>query len=226
VFFVSASMRAHFKKKYGISFQNNYYIMPCANESFHSEAFENPDKYKDFVFCYAGATSVWQCFEETIELYAKIEERIPSSKLLLLVKDKELALQLLNKYGVKNYDIDFVTVDQLSKRLSNVRFGFILRKPSVVNAVATPTKTVTYLSNGIIPIYSDRLEGISDIFKDCKYKIEVNEHIDIDSVIDSVKETVASKDILREYQRLYQQFYDREKHILRIAEQLKEKGFA
>lgn len=226
VFFVSESMRAHYMKKYGIDFQNNYYIMPCANESFHSEAFENPDKYKDFVFCYAGATSVWQCFEETIELYAKIEERIPSSKLLLLVKDRELALQFLNKYRVKNYDIDFVSVDQLPERLSNVGFGFILRKPSVVNAVATPTKTLTYLSNGIIPIYSDCLDGIKDIFKDCKYKIEVNEHIDLDSVIDSIKATVDSKGILREYQSLYQLFYDRDKHILRIAEHLKQNGFA
>ena len=226
VFFVSESMRAHYMKKYRIDFQNNYYIMPCANESFHSEAFENPDKYMDFVFCYAGATSVWQCFEETIELYAKIEERIPSSRLLLLVKDRELALRLLEKYGVKNYEIDFVTVDQLPERLSKVRFGFILRKPSVVNAVATPTKTLTYLSNGIIPIYSDCLEGISDIFRNCKYKIEVNEEIDLDSVIDMVKATVDAKDILEEYQSLYQQFYDRDKHILKIAEQLKQNGFA
>lgn len=223
VFFVSDSMREHFRKKYKLDF-DNYYIMPCANECFHENSFDTPDKYQNNVFCYAGATSLWQCFEETIELYSRIEREFPESKLLLLVKDRELAINLLTKYGVKNYEIDFVSINQLPDRLSNVKYGFILRKPSVINTVATPTKTLTYLSNGIIPIYSECLVGISEILKSSVYKVEIREGKELKSVINSVVKSVDKEKILDDYKNIYKNYYDKEMHIERISDTFKKIG--
>lgn len=223
VFFVSEPMRVHFEKKYRLPF-NNYYVMPCANERFHEEAFKTPEKYEKNVFCYAGATSVWQCFEETIELYAQIERMIPNSKLLLLVKDKELALQLIEKYDIKNYEIDFVSVNQLPDRLKNVKYGFILRKPSIVNTVATPTKTLTYLANGIIPIYSESLKGIHSILKNCTYKIEISDENGLKNILKHINKPVDWAEVLKEYHCVYQEAYNEEQHIHKITGKLLEAG--
>ena len=225
VFFVSDHMRAHFEKKYKLSFGDNYYVMPCSNDSLHAEAFEGDDKYRNKVFCYAGATSVWQCFEETIALYSKIEQSVKDTKLLLLVKNKELAEKIIEKYQVKNYEIDYVSVDQLPDRLKGVKYGFLLRKPSVVNAVATPTKTLTYISSGVIPVYSNCLHGISEIFSGCNYKIEVREGNELDAILKKINEPVNNKEILEEYRHIYHKYYDEDAHIERIMTKFKKLGF-
>jgi len=218
VFMVSETMKSYYEGKYKIDFSNRYLIMPCSNDEMHVNSFHEDYKYKNNVFCYAGGTSVWQCFEETIELYSKIERRVLNAKLLLLVREKRLALECLEKYGVKNYEIDFVTVDQLSVRLKGVKFGFVLRKESPVNYVATPTKLLTYLSNGIIPIYSSSLAGVSGILKDTNYKIEYQNDGNIDQIIMLSNEAPDGDSILKEYMNVYSEKYDKKRHIQRIRE--------
>lgn len=198
--------------------------MPCSNDTFHAESFELDSKYKDNVFCYAGATSVWQCFEETVSLYAGIEEKLPDSKLLLLVKDKDLALEMVEKYGIRNYEINFVPVAQLPEELKRVKYGFLLRKPSVVNAVATPTKTLTYLSNGVIPVYSDCLNGIRELFSVCDYKVEVQEGNELNSVLEAAKKPVDNAEIREAYSRIYHDHYDTNAHVERISTLFKKTG--
>lgn len=217
LFFVSDTMRSFYEKKYRLSFNNKCYIMPCSNDVMHKEAFVNK-KYSNNVFCYVGGTSVWQCFEETIELYSKIEQVLVNSKLLLLVKDKKKAIDLINKYKVKNYEIDYVDLSELPSRLSEVKFGFVLRKNDPVNYVATPTKVLTYISSGVIPIYSDSLAGIKTILTTTKYKVEYHNDNNISNIIQLATDTLNKEEILKEYMGLYATKYDRNKHIQEIIE--------
>lgn len=217
LFFVSDAMRSFYEKKYRLSFNNKYYIMPCSNDVMHKEAFVNK-KYSNNVFCYVGGTSVWQCFEETIELYSKIEQVLVNSKLLLLVKDKKKAIDLINKYKVKNYEIDYVDLSELPSRLSEVKFGFVLRKNDPVNYVATPTKVLTYISSGVIPIYSDSLAGIKTILTTTKYKVEYHNDNNISNIIQLATDTLNKEEILKEYMGIYATKYDRNKHIQEIIE--------
>lgn len=224
VFFVSKAMRLHFEEKYNIHFLD-YYIMPCSNEEFHSKAFFNHKKYSENVFCYVGGTSVWQCFEETIELFSEIEKKYPESKLLLLVRDDKFAKHYLDKYGVKNYEIDFVPVSALEERLKSVKFGFLLRKQSVVNMVATPTKLGTYITNGIIPIFSDSLQGIAEILASTKYCVKYSNNLDISSLEELMIKNICNSDIYMEYRTLYYEKYAKEEHIKRIMEKFNNIGF-
>lgn len=221
-FFVSESMKKHYENKYKLQFEN-YYIMPCSNEDFHPESFDNTNKYKNNVFCYAGAISVWQCFEETIKLYADIETKYPESKLLLLVKDANIAEQLVKKYKIVNYEIDYVSVEALQERLRNVKFGFILRQPSVVNTVATPTKNLTYISNGIIPIYSDCLYGIEEIMANCQYKVKLENNNDISAIEKVMKFSINNKEIKKEYRNIFIRSYSRDEHSAKISKIFKDK---
>lgn len=216
VFFVSETMRSFYENKYNLNFENKCYIMPCSNDSMHKEAFVD-EKYNNNVFCYVGGTSVWQCFEETIELYSKIECAVENSKLLLLVKDKEKAIELLQKYKVKNYEIDYVDISKLPEKLSEVKFGFVLRKEDPVNYVATPTKVLTYLSSGVIPIYSNSLAGIKTILDETRYKVEFANKEDINKIIKLCNADLARADIEKEFMEVYLKYYDKDKNVKNIS---------
>jgi hypothetical protein len=86
VFMVSQEMKRHFENKYKIELKN-YYLMPCFNEELEKENFECHD-YSKNVFGYAGSLSKWQCFEETTQIYKKIEHRHPEAKFKVLTKQK------------------------------------------------------------------------------------------------------------------------------------------
>lgn len=221
LFLVSDSMRIHYERKYNLKITENYYIMPCSNEEMHNDSFNSLTKYTNNVFCYAGGTSLWQCIEETIELYSKIEKNHPDSKLLLLVKDKNFVKNLVDKYNVKNYEIDFVSVEELKKRLKEVKFGFLIRKDCDINRVATPTKLMTYLSNGIIPIYSSCLTGISEILFECKYKICYNNDGNISDIENMMSNTICTDKISKDFNQVYLTSYDIKNNEEKINKEFK-----
>lgn len=223
VFFVSDTMRRHYEKKYRLDFTGRYYIMPCANEQLCEEAFRTPGKYEGNVFCYAGGLAQWQCFEQTVALYAKLEKQLPDAKLLLLVKDREQALQTLKKYGVKNYAIDFVAKEALPKVLSEVKFGFLLREPSPVNAVATPTKMITYLASGVIPIYSDCLESVEEILAGCSHCVTVRSADDLTPILEMTRRQLTAGEVYKDFETICRRHYHRQEHIDGICNDLQTK---
>lgn len=75
------------------------------------------NKYRNNLFCYAGSINKWQCVEETLRLYKKIEMINPNAKLLMLVKEKDKAMELIDKYQIENYELDFVQLINYRKGL-------------------------------------------------------------------------------------------------------------
>lgn len=209
--FVSDRMRKHYEDKYGESIKN-YYIMPCNNDVIHEESFSDL-KYSKDVFCYAGGLNVWQCIDETLSLYKKIEKKKKDTKLLLLVKDKDLALSLIKKHEIENYEIDFVPVNKLPERLKNVKYGFIVRKDLELNRVATPTKLMTYMGNGIIPILSDCLEGLLENVSESEYVVKIKNEDDVDPIFAMMEKKIDRDGILNEYLTIFHNHYDDETHV-------------
>lgn len=209
--FVSDRMKKHYEDKYGMKIRN-YYIMPCNNDVIHAESFSN-EKYSNDVFCYAGGLNVWQCIDETLSLYKKIEDLKKNTKLVLLVKDKDLAKSLIEKYKIKNYEIDFVPVDRLPERLKSVKYGFIVRKDLELNRVATPTKLMTYMGNGIIPILSECLEGLLENISESEYVVKIENENDIEPILNMMGKKVEKGKILNEYLTIFHNHYDDETHI-------------
>ena len=221
LFMVSGAMVEYYQRKYNLYLREKTFIMPCSNEKLHEEAFFTDNKYNENVFCFAGSTSIWQCFEETIRLYSLIEKECNKVKLMLLVKDRELAEKLVKKYEIKNYEIDFVGVDELKNKLSKVKFGFLLREDTPVNRVASPTKLLTYLANGIIPIYSNCLDGVEEVLQDTTYKIPYDNTEIISEVIEWIDKAIEPKQMLMEYKKVYYSNYDEREKRHAIIEFLK-----
>ena len=159
-FLVSESMLNHYKDKYGINL-SNYQIMPCYNLN-HKEAINiNLAKYDNPTFVYAGSLSAWQNIDETLQVYKYIENIIPEATLTLLTEENEKAQRLIKQYDIQNAKVRYVPLKDLNKELLKYKYGFLLRKDIKVNHVSTPTKMNSYLSSGVIPVYTDAIKDFS-----------------------------------------------------------------
>ena len=163
----------------------------------------------------------WQCVEETICLYSKIEKKIPHSSLTILTKEIEVAQKLIKKYGVKKYNIKYVALDQLDDELRKYKYGFLIRNEHVVNKVATPTKMSSYLALGIIPIYTDTIEDFCEHLSRFQSFIKLN-HLQTQQWCDQIVdyENKFDDSILSQYQesvnQLFLDYYSRGVYIERL----------
>lgn len=213
---VSKYMQRHFETKYNLTI-SNCYVMPCNNDVIHEESFESANKYERDIFCYAGGLSVWQCFDRTLDIYKRIEQLKPDTKLLLLVPDKVRVERMVSERGIKNYEIDYVAVDQLPHRLKEVKYGFILREDLELNRVATPTKLMTYIGNGVIPIMSKCLFGLFENMDESEYVIKMDSIDDVSEILSFMAKRIDKQSIMENYRNLYQLHYDRDNHVKALA---------
>lgn len=221
-FFVSKTMKKHYEKKYNINFnEDNCYIMPCLNTQINKISFEKEKKYENNYFTYVGSMEVWQKFEKTVLCYKEIEKtKLKNSKLYVYTSEHDEAIKILNKHNVKKYEVNYVENKKLPEVLEQIKYGFIIREDNVVNNVATPTKISTYLSCGIIPIYSDCLKDFAKEAKKMKYAIACDDNM-IDKIIEFDKIRIDNKDVYKEYKKIFDNYYNKDKYIENIAEKFK-----
>lgn len=219
---VSNAMIQHFETKYGLRIREKSHVFPCFNTTLCDMAFDEVNKYEHNVFIYAGGLLVWQCFEETLDLYKSIEDlQMPNTKLMIMTKDQELALKEIQKRGIKNYEIGFTTKEDLPNYLAKAKFGFVIRKDNPVNKVSTPTKISSYLSCGVIPICGETVKSMVEIAKNTPYVICWKDN---DSCIPDIKLMMSKKidkeAIKKDYQEVFNTIYSNKYHAQRIYELL------
>lgn len=219
-FFVSESMCKHYEKKYNYN-KKNYITMPCYNQGINREAFFD-EKYNIPSFVYAGSLSKWQCINETLEIFKKIEERNSSAVMYLYTSEKDEAFKLIDKYKIKNIYVDYVPYGQLNDHLKRIKYGFLLRKDNVVNRVSTPTKMNGYLANGIIPIFSDVIDDFNKNLNG-DYLIANNQNNNlIDNVLNFEKKEISAKKVYNEYQGFFENYYSDSHYLVKLSQKLKE----
>lgn len=222
VIFVSNAMLQHFRKKYNCSFRN-YYIMPCFNEEINKAAFLTQDKYTANIFTYAGSIAPWQCFEPTVKLFSEIEKKVPNSHFRVLVKNKIEAMNIINKYGVKNYSIDFVPVEKVKEEMSIAKFGFCLRENTIINNVSTPTKLSSYISNGVMPIFTPAIKDFYNIASDCPfchcvdYSDEKFDSLAVERIIALCQKNVKAEDVYLSFIQYFGEYYSAKVHSVKMS---------
>ncbi len=220
--YVSETMKAYISRKYRIvQNESRCYCMPCMNTELHPDAFFAPGKYQETTFAYVGSLTVWQSFEETAALYAEIEKSFDfRSRFLVFTGEQERAEQIIKSTGIRNYAIDFVPNEKLPDALAGVKYGFIIRKDNAVNRVATPTKISTYLSCGVIPIYSPCLEDFAAAARNMTYAVPDGDNL-IKHLKDLESETIDPNDVLAEYREVFDNYYNQTKHLEKLKAKLK-----
>lgn len=215
IFFVSGYMKKHYECLSRQLFENKSYVMPCYNEELNSSIIFEKD-YSKNVFCYVGSLDLWQCFDQVAKVYKMIEDKYSDTKIKVLTFDVARAETILGKYGIKNSIIKCVPKEEVVNELKEVKYGFVLRDDNIVNRVATPTKLSSYLSAGVIPIFSKCLDDFYHISKSIKYSIPVGTGEDFKAVFNGLKINVSVEEIEKEYRFIFDTYYNTEQHTNNI----------
>lgn len=225
---VSDALREHYEKKYRIDLKQ-YYVMPCFNAEYQEDAICEKD-YGKMTFTYTGGLSKWQCIDQTMALYQRIEKISGGkTKLLILTPEQDKATEMVNQYGIQNAEVAFVHYTELPAMLRNVGFGFALREDNAVNRVATPTKLANYISNGIIPIYSKCVLDFASISKENPYQIVIDDvnnisDAEVKTILELAERTISPQQINHEFKKYFAQYYNSSWHSDRIAECIRKVG--
>lgn len=220
--FVSDAMRRHYEEKYKLGFEGRCFVMPCFNSELVSEFFFTEGKYDSPTFCYVGSLAAWQCFEQTVDLYKDIESCVPGARLKVLTFEQDEALGILKSKGVERFELGCVPPDKVAAELADVSYGFVLREDNIVNRVATPTKFSSYMSAGVIPIFSDCLDSFANLARGLRFAVSADESVDAESVVLGCSKVIRREDVLAEYRQVFDTYYSREYYIEKLAPLLSE----
>lgn len=216
ILYVSKYMREYYEKLGKCSFTNKSYLMPCFNEVYDRAVFDSKD-YSKKIFTYVGSLDLWQCFEQTVDIYKKIEDKLQDCFFKVLTFEEEKGKRILEEKGVRNYSVKRVPKEEVKQELLEANYGFIIREDSIVNRVATPTKFSSYLSSGVIPIFSKCLTDFTLESSKMKYTLPLDDEIDVTSLLDFVNQEVKKEEISKEYEKLFSEYYSPDHHTKQLT---------
>lgn len=232
IFLCSNSMEDHYEHKYKLDLSDKSFIMPCFNEDdIDSRAFDENEKYRKNTFAYVGGLQEWQCFEQTVSIYSKIEKKSKDNTILYVyTAEEEKANEILKKHNIKNFKVAYKKQKELGSELNRIKYGFVLRKDIIVNEVATPTKLSNYISHGIIPIYSNCLRSFDNYNNESNgYGIAcdlTNEKESIKKIENSMNSAIDNKAIKRWCSKTFSTYYGKDVYIKKISNRLRRLGIS
>lgn len=216
IFYVSDYLRYYYEEKAGRSFEKKSYVMPCFNEQLDRSMLDRKDFTKK-VFTYTGSLSPWQCFEETVDVYAAIEKVIPDAFFKVLTFSVDEAKAIIERKGIKNYSVKRVPKEEVKGELEDATFGFVLRRDNEVNRVATPTKISSYLSAGVLPIYSRCLDDFDLRARGRSFAFPMDIGDDSAPLVDFVNKRIDAEHVKEEIIELFDGYYSAKSHSENIA---------
>ena len=198
LFCVSEKMVEYYQATYHFQNVSKCIIMPCYNlnlsNSFNESQYESPS------FVYAGGCDVWQGVDFMLDVFAKLEKLLKGSKLTVLTSQQEAFDGKIKERGIVNYKVRYVPLTELQNELHKHKYGFIIREDNIVNNVATPTKMNSYLSNFIIPIYSNAVDSFIRHINLEPFRLMISCPLSVDDAVDQI---LAFENRHRDFSRYY-----------------------
>lgn len=220
IFFCSRYMKEHYEHLAHCSFEYKSYCMPCYNEKLVPDFIDGKD-YTKKNFAYVGSLDLWQCFDEIAKLYKEIENRFPDAHFKVLTFSVKEATEKIKALGIKNYEVKCVKKEDVQKELKDTVYGFIIRKDSIVNRVSTPTKLSSYMSAGVIPVFSSVLDDFKNVSCNMKYSIALESFCDASILMDKINLKIDKKELKAEYEYLFNTYYGTQNHSDKISKMMK-----
>lgn len=205
--------------------KNNYVLMPCFNMSLSRQS-PVMSKFQSPTFVYAGSTDSWQCFDTMLDVYAIVEKSIPSAHLFLFCKIGDADKKRIEERGIKNYTVDYVSVNELQSRMLDYKYGFLLREKNWINYVATPTKMNSYLAAYVIPIFSDGVEDFNSKIDLGSFTLKATTPLDVNEIasliIDFEKNMHDYNLFVNKVEMIFAQHYNSDEYRAVISSKIKE----
>ncbi|WP_282020649.1 glycosyltransferase [Planomicrobium okeanokoites] len=158
IFVVTQALAKYLSKAYSLK-APNYYIVPCAlntKEIDSAAQIEYRKKYRkkysvssdEKLFVYSGGVSPWQCIEESIDLFNRLNNlNAGKYKMLILSHHLKEIIPLIK--NSPNIITDSVESHEVNKILCAGDYGFLLREDIITNNVAFPNKFLEYVQSGM-----------------------------------------------------------------------------
>lgn len=219
---VSKAQKDHYRKCYLFK-GKNYFIMPCYNISRRES--HNFEKYKTPSFVYAGGLAKWQCIDDMLETFKLISQALPNATLKVFTGNTEEMNELFRVHGVNNASCEYVKLEDLQQRLSDYKYGFLLREENIVNHVATPTKMNSYLSAGLIPIFTTAVDAFKEYINLGNYSLIFETPIDPIKIAKKIVKfenmPIDVDEINNNIDRIFNKYYNDQCYLKPLSTQLK-----
>ena len=115
----------------------------------------------DRIYVYSGSLVSYQRFDETAFLFQGWRAVDPRAHLLVLTPDADAARRRLAHLDPDAVRVTSARFDTVNGYLNAADAAFMLRRPSLVNQVASPTKFAEYCLAGLPVIMTDAVEEAS-----------------------------------------------------------------
>ena len=113
---------------------------------------------------FSGSLAVYQCFEETLALFARVRAADPRARLLILTPEQDEARRRIDaRSELGNVLLRGATISEMNSYLNAADAGFMLRKPTAVNRAAFPTKFAEYCLTGLRIIMTPAVPDAYDV---------------------------------------------------------------
>lgn len=129
------------------------------------------------VFVYCGGNDPWQMCEETVLLYKQLEEQYSNSYFLIITNAVKYFKTLVDKHKITNAVIRQVRYDDVPQYLDAADYGFCIRRNTIINNVASPTKIMEYLSRNVKPIITDCIGDYSEELNAKGFAVVIDSHL-------------------------------------------------
>jgi len=136
-----------------------------------------------WVLCYLGGLSRWQQIPETLKLAAAMRAREPRVFFLLMTnEDCDIYRSQLETIGREGEDYVrlSLTHQEVLEMLPAADLGILLRAPSPVNHVSSPTKCGEYLASGVPVVTTAYAGDASKVISGTTAGLVLSNHMDIE----------------------------------------------
>ncbi|WP_276691380.1 hypothetical protein [Acidaminococcus massiliensis] len=231
--FVTTNMREYFIKHYQFDENIPYTIIPTLYQSvvcdeIKLQQIRQQENYHedDTVIGYIGSTAAWQSMNTLVSTIAKIGQKMPKAKFLILTNGGIPEMQKLTNNIKKRIVIKNIPHNKMNYYLQIIDIGIIVRDNTIINHVAAPTKIAEYLTNGIKILYSGDIGIIDDLKEYNNNELMINMDTDehwLEHLVNAKKEKHIDQRIAQyfdmdrrqddTYKMLIQSFFNK-KHML------------
>jgi len=130
------------------------------------------------LLCYSGSLEGWQCFDEILKLFSAFHSFSIKFRFVFLSKDAgKIHSKIRGSIPIDAYRVYSATASELPYYLAQCDFGFLVRKPHVINQVAAPIKVKDYLLAGMRIVVTSGVGDTSEFISthDCGVTVEYND---------------------------------------------------
>jgi hypothetical protein len=197
VLVVSNTLHEHLVKFHGLDINKKSFFIPCTssntngylanrNQSRNSVVKKLSISDKCILFVYSGGTSKWQCLNETLEYFCKINKGLlsESSHLMLILSDRQYKIP--KKYLHLPITLMTLSPNEIPEFLMAADFSFLIRDHSITNKVAFPNKFYEYFAYGTKCIITDAIFDIRKIVCDEHQGIVLSNEMPINYLLDYI----------------------------------------